>query len=307
LRINKKDKHKMKQTFLLTALQDGAKRISMRLGIALAVTFPFLNATAGGVDVNLGAATNFAVLAGSAITVAGAVHTTTINGDIGSSPTPTITGLENVTLNGVNHGGDAVTQNAKGALSAAYTTASGFAGTDLSYLLNGANQLGDLTLTPGVYSFATSVDLTGKLTLNDNNTPDAVFIFQVGTALTTESYTKIVEEQNAISGLEAANPGISVFWQVGSSATLGTYSDFVGNILANQSITVTTGATVDGRLLAENAAVTLDTDTITAPPPEVISETGSRNAPDTGSTLLLLGSGMTALLAFRRRFSVLLG
>jgi type VI secretion system secreted protein VgrG len=119
-----------------------------------------------------------------------------------------------------------------------------------------------------------------------------VFVFQIGTALTTASGSSVVTIHDGPP--ETSHPGISVFWQVGSSATLGTTTSFEGNILAQTSITANTGATVLGRLLAETGAVTLDSNTITAPPAE--------NVPDTGSTLLLLGSGLATLLAFRQRF-----
>jgi hypothetical protein len=112
-----------------------------------------------------------------------------------------------------------------------------------------------------------------------------------------------------VSGALGTDPAASVFWQVGSSATLGTGTDFEGNILAADSITVATGSMVDGRLLAETATVTLDDDTITAPPAEVTGGggtggtggTGGSSVPDSGSTLLLLGSGLAALCAFGRR------
>jgi hypothetical protein len=103
----------------------------------------------------------------------------------------------------------------------------------------------------------------------------------------------------------SSTPGTSVFWQVGSSATLGTGSAFEGNILAADSITLVTGAAdLDGRLLTETGAVTLDDNTITAPPAEVIGVEGS--VPDTACTLLLLSSALALLFAFGRRFSLLL-
>ena len=118
-----------------------------------------------------------------------------------------------------------------------------------------AGDLVGLTLIPGVYKSTSSLGLNGTVTLNAQGNPNAVFIFQIGSTLTTGSGSNV----NLINGAQACN----VFWQVGSSATLGMNSTFKGNILALTSITVTTNATVDGRLLASNGAVTLDSNTIT--------------------------------------------
>jgi uncharacterized repeat protein (TIGR01451 family) len=197
--------------------------------------------------VNLGTAGNFAVLAGSGITNTGP---TTITGDVGTFPTTTETGFGSVTLIGTNHGGDAVTQVAKTDLTTAYNDAAGrVPATTVS------GDLGGLTLVPGVYKSASSLGLTGTLTLDAQGDPNAVFIFQMGSTLTTASGSNV----SLINGAQSCN----VFWQVGSSATLGTGSTFRGTILALTSITATTAATVDGRLLAMNGAVTLDTNTIT--------------------------------------------
>jgi type VI secretion system secreted protein VgrG len=156
--------------------------------------------------------------------------------------------------------------------------------------------LGGQTLLPGVYFFASSAQLTGQLTLDNQGNPDAVFVFQIGSTLTTASGSSVVTINDGDPS--TSHPGISVYWQVGSSATLGTTTAFEGNILAKASITDDGGSTVQGRLLAETAAVTLNDTTINVPPAEVQSGAG---VPDTGSTLLLLGSGLTTLLAFRRR------
>jgi type VI secretion system secreted protein VgrG len=195
-------------------------------------------------------------------------------------------------------------QTAKNDLATAYGHAAGLTPTATIGSLTG--ELGGLTLTPGVYNFtSSSADLTGTLTLNDEGNPDAVFVFQIGSTLTTASDSSVVEEDISSTGAITpdANPGMSVFWQVGSSAVLGTGTQFAGNILAYASITDDSGSTVQGRLLAENAAVTLENTTINVPPAETAEEVG---APDTGSTLLLLGAGLSALCAFGRRFSVLL-
>src|SRR4029077_17131484 len=119
--------------------------------------------------------------------------------------------------------------------------------------LTGQN-LGGKTLTPGVYCFASSAQLTGALTLDAQGDANAVFIFKIGSTLTTASASSVV----LINGGSPNN----VFWQVGSSATLGTTTAFVGNIVALTSITLTTGVVVSGRVLARNGAVTMDTNTV---------------------------------------------
>jgi hypothetical protein len=192
----------------------------------------------------------FAVLAGSGITVAGAVNSTNITGDIGTHPTPAITGLGNVVLVGTNHAADAFTAQAKVDLVAAYVNAAG-----QTPVVTVPTELGGTTKTPGVYdSVAGTFGMTGTLTLDAQGDPNAIFIFKMASTLITAAASNIV----LLNGAQACN----VFWQVGSSATLGTNSSFLGTILALTSITVTTGATVNGRLLARNGAVTLDTNTV---------------------------------------------
>ena len=202
----------------------------------------------------LGRAASFSVLAGSGITNTGP---TTIYGDVGTYPTPSETGFSDVTLYGTNHVDDAVTQGAKTDLETAYIDAAGRTPTTT---YGPIKDLGGLTLTPGVYNDPSSFAITGTLTLDGEGDPNAVFIFQAGSTLDTAagsagSPASVVSLTN---GAHACN----VFWQVGSSATIGTYSIFVGNILALTSIEVKTGATVDGRVLARNGAVTFDTNTI---------------------------------------------
>jgi hypothetical protein len=291
----------MKDTLLFMAIKDGAKRIPAGFGCALAVALLHLNAAAQ--DVGLGTANNFAVLAGTAITSTGS---TLINGgNVGESPGSTLTGFTSTTMTPpytATDLGDAVALTAENDLTTAYNTAVGLL--PVTRTLTGTD-LGGLTLTPGVYFFATSAQLTGKLTLNDMGNPDAVFVFQIGSTLTTASDSSVVSIN---SGAKPGSiPGVSVFWQVGSSATLGTGTDFEGNILALTSITADTGADVDGRLLARNGAVTLDDNIITAPPAEVLTggggPGGSGTATDAGSTLLLLGGGLATLVAVGRRFS----
>jgi hypothetical protein len=281
----------MKQSsILLKALRNAAKRIPLGLGFVLALTFARINAAAQ--EVGLGSANNFAVLAGSGITVAAAANPTTINGDIGSYPTPAITGLANVVLNGANETLDTgVMLTAQNDLNTAYSTAVGLARTAT---LTGTD-LGSLVLTPGVYFFASSAQLTGQLTLNDQGKPDAVFVFQIGSTLNTASASSVI----TINDPSPATAGMSVFWQVGSSATLGTGTVLEGNILAQTSITDNGGSTVDGRLLAMNGAVSLGGTTLNELPAEVFSA----GVPDGGRPLLLLGASLAALMAFGRRFS----
>jgi hypothetical protein len=207
------------------------------------------SAGAAATPVLLGAADSFSVLAGAGVTNTGP---TTLGGDIGTFPTTSITGTATLTVLGVNHGGDAVTQQAKTDLLTASTTAAG-QGPASPIVAN----LGGQTLVPGVYNSASSIGLTGTVTLDGAGDQNAVFVFQAGSTLTTASTSQV----NLINGARACN----VFWQVGSSATLGTGSTFRGSILASDSITVTTGVTIVGRVLASSGAVTLDTDTISAP------------------------------------------
>ena len=260
---------------------------SLRIGlVAAAAIFLSHSATAMTPPVLLGTDSNFAILAGSGITFAGAVNSTTITGDIGTFPTTSITGLGNVVLTGssVNHAGDAVTQQAKNDLVTAYNDAAGRSPT-ITY--GPIFDLGGQTLTSGVYNDPTSFGLTGTLTLNGLGDPNAVFIFQTGTTLITAS--------NSVVYLENGAQACNVFWQVGSSATLGTSSNFSGIILAADSITLNTSATVSGQLLARDYAATLDTNTVAICVGCVV---GGPSVPDSGSTLLLLGSGLAALLGF---------
>jgi hypothetical protein len=215
------------------------------LASLLAVTLARASGAAA-TAVQLGTAGSFAVLAGAGITNTGP---TTVSGDVGTFPTTTITGAGSLTINGTNHAGDGVTQQAQTDLVTAYNNAAAQGPTNPIVA-----DLGGQSLPPGVYNSASSIGLTGALTLNGGGDPNAVFVFQAGSALTTASASSVV----LINGAQSCN----VFWQIGSSATLGTGSTFRGTVIALQSITVTTGVTVDGRVLARNGAVTLDTDTI---------------------------------------------
>lgn len=199
--------------------------------------------------VNLGAASNFAVLAGSTVTNTGP---TVVTGDLGVSPGSAVTGFPPGVVVGTIHAADAAAAAAQVALTAAFNDAATRAPATAI-----PADIGGLVLTPGVYRAASSLGITGTVTLNGQGDPNAVFIIQVPTALTTASASVV----SLINGTSPCN----VFFVVGSSATLGTGSTFAGNILAQASITATTGVNVTGRLLARTAAVTLDTNLITRP------------------------------------------
>jgi hypothetical protein len=205
-----------------------------------------LAATAPG----LGTAESFAVLGGSTVTNTGP---SVLNGDLGVSPGDAITGFPPGTFTGTIHDGDAVAGLAQNDVTNAYNA---LAGQPCDHDLTGQD-LGGLTLTPGVYCFNSSAQLTGTLTLNAQGNPNAVWVFKMGSSLTTATGSSVA----FING--GPGQGCNLFWQVGSSATVGTTTSFVGNILAVASITMNTGASLAGRALARNAAVTLDTNHVT--------------------------------------------
>ncbi|MFC4536502.1 ice-binding family protein [Sphaerisporangium dianthi] len=206
-------------------------------------------ANAAATPINLGTAANFAVLGGSTVTNVGL---TTVTGDLGVSPGTTVTGFPPGTVAGTIHAGDPTAAQAQIDLTAAYNDA-----VSRTPATTVPTELGGTTLTPGVYnSAAGTFSITGALTLDGQGDPNAVFIFQAATTLITAAASTVT----LTGGAQACN----VFWQVGSSATLGAASTLAGDILALTSITVGAGANVNGRLLARNGAVTLDSDTITA-------------------------------------------
>ena len=203
--------------------------------------------------VPMGSAANFEVLGASTVTNTG--PTIISGGNLGLSPGSSVTGFPPGTLTppAVMHLTDPVAAQAQLDLSIAYNYAAGLTG---AALLPG--DMSGLTLTPGLYKTSSTVMLSGgNVTLDAQGNANAVFIFQIGSTLTTITSTQVV----LAGGAQAKN----IFWQVGSSATLGTNSIFKGTILALTSITITTGVNLEGRALAQNGAVTLDSNMITAP------------------------------------------
>jgi hypothetical protein len=214
-------------------------------------TFTTGTTAANLLPVDLRTAANFAILAGSGVTNTGP---TIVNGDLGVSPGSAVTGFPPGVVNGTQHVADPIAVQAKLDLTAAYNDAAG----RTTNPINVAGNIGGQTLAPGLYNSTSSLEITsGDLTLDAQGNANAVWIFQIASTLTTTSGRLVILSGNAQAG--------NIFWQVGTSATLGDNSAFKGTILADQSITITTGATLDGRALTRIAAVTLDNNTVTVP------------------------------------------
>jgi len=265
----------------------GAKLL-LSAGMAVTLAIGMLAAgqtayAAGPAPVGLGTAAPFAVLAGTpAVTNTGS---TTITGDLGIHPAAAVTGFPPGTVSGTIHKADAVALQAKSDLVTAYTDAAGLPVTATHGILEG------LTLVGGVYNAGgVTLDLTGTLTLDGQNDPDSVWVFQATSDLVTASSSVV----KLINGASPCN----VFWQVTSSATLGSGSTFVGTILAKESITMANGVTVDGRALARNGDVTLINDTITSSPCSASPSPSATPSPSpkltyTGSTAAAPGASIT--------------
>ncbi len=256
---------------MCTALRPKKESMTKRT-VFVALSLPLLGAFVGGVAAcssaeqtpegvsqaasdlsapSLGTVGSFAVLGGSTVTNTGP---TTITGDLGVSPGLAITGFPpGLVSGGVTHAGDAVALQAQVDTATAYDALAAQACTvDLT-----GKDLGGLTLVPGVYCFSSSAQLTGALVLVAGGKSDAVFVFKTQSTLTTASNASV----RVING----GSECGVFWQIGSSATIGTGTDFAGSVLALASITLTTGAKVSGRALARTGAVTMDDNAISLP------------------------------------------
>jgi Ice-binding-like len=202
-------------------------------------------------SVNLRSAANFSVLAGPTVTNTGP---TIVIGDLGVSPGTAVTGFLPGKVVGTQQRGNPTSAQAEADLTVAYNDAAGRTLCPVSV----AGNLGGLTLAPGLYKSTSSLAISsGDLTLDAKGNGNAIFIFQMASTLTTTAGRQVILK----GGARASN----VFWQVGSSATLGTTSVFKGTIMADQAITLNTGATLEGRALARIAAVALDSNAITRP------------------------------------------
>jgi hypothetical protein len=200
--------------------------------------------------VALGTTSTFAILAGSTVTNTGA---TAVTGDLGVSPGAAVTGFPPGTVSGATHAGDAAAATAQSDLTVAYNDAAG----RTTGVISLSGDLTGLTLAPGLYKSTSSLGITGNLTLNGLGDANAKFIIQIASTLTTGTGSQVI----LTGGAQAKN----IIWQVGTSATLGSNSIFKGTIMADQSITLNTGARLDGRALARVAAVTMDTNVVVIP------------------------------------------
>jgi hypothetical protein len=234
--------------------------------------------------VPLGTAANFGVLAYSTVTNGGP---TVVAGNVGTSPGTSITGFPPgiVTPPSAKHAGDGVAAAAEADLATAFANA---ASQPFTTSLTGQD-LGGLTLTPGVYNFSSSASLTGTLILNGAG----LYIFQIGSTLITAVGSAVVTENGALAS--------NIFWQVGSSATLGSGTTFVGNILASASITNNSSGTMDGRMLALNGAVTLADEALTYPPAIPAGGLGGPPAAPAPASWILVLVGLACVMLYQTR------
>jgi hypothetical protein len=275
-------------------------RRAKRAGLALALgaAFAAVPVTAQASQIDLGTAGPFVALGGSTVTNTGP---SVLNGDLGVAPGTALVGFGlPAVVNGATHANDGVAQQAKLDLTTAYDNAAGQPVAPADDLTG--TDLGSRTLTPGAYRFTSSAQLTGALTLDAQGDPSAQFVFEIATTLTTASASSVV----LVNGASPCN----VYWQVGSSATLGTTTAFQGNVMANASISVNNGATVEGRLLARTGQISLDNNVLnrggcatgsTSTPGGTGTGTGTGSTPPGSRSTLATHNGTATLRRNPRR------